>query len=77
MTKEEIDAIQPVIIEKAKEIATMFDRPDGTTEPAAFSIYISNISISLYGFDFSEKGSVEQKFHSIYFRDTGKLEICD
>ena len=77
MTKEEIDAIQTTIIEEAKKIATMFDRPDGTTEPAMFSINITQSTISVYGFDFGAAGNVEQKFHSIYFRDTGKFEICD
>lgn len=77
MTREEIDAIQTVIIEKAKELATLFDRPDGTTEPAMFSINVTQSTISVYGFDFGVKGNVEQKFHSIYFRGTGKMEICD
>lgn len=77
MTREEIDAIQTAIIEEAKKIATMFDRPDGTTEPAMFSINITQSTISVYGFDFGIQGNVEQKFHSIYFRDTGKFEICD
>ena len=40
MTREEIDAIQTVIIDRAKELATLFDRPDGTTEPAMVLVYL-------------------------------------
>ena len=75
MTREAVAANVEVILDRAKEIASLFDRPDGTTEGTMLSISFSGNSIGVYGFNFDENNEFQTVFRGYYFRNTGKMEI--
>ena len=75
MTREEVAGNIEAILDRAKEIATLFDRPDGTTEDTMLSISFSRNLIGVYGYGFDENNEFQIVFRSNYFRNTGKMEI--
>lgn len=75
MTREAVVGNVEAIIDRAKEIASLFDRPDGTTEDIMLSISFSGNVIGMYGYGFDENNEFQIVFRGNYFRNTGKMEI--